>query len=70
MHAQVIIHDIDRFVSDLEHTGELTGSIDFAPFGMGIPASSAGTPAVRPTERRVRSADRSAADRQPRPQSL
>ena len=39
MHAQVIIHDIDRFVTDPEHTGELTGSIDFAPLGMGIPAS-------------------------------
>ena len=39
MHAQVTIHDIDRFVTDPEHTGELTGSIDFAPLGMGIPAS-------------------------------
>ncbi|HTI65348.1 MAG TPA: patatin-like phospholipase family protein [Gemmatimonadaceae bacterium] len=38
MHATVTVRDVDRFVSDPEHTGELMGEIDFAPFGSGIAA--------------------------------
>ena len=38
MHATVTVRDVDRFVSDPQHEGELMGEIDFAPFGTGIPA--------------------------------
>ena len=36
MHATVTVHDVDRFVSDPQHAGDLAGEIDFAPFGNGI----------------------------------
>ena len=38
MHAAVEVADLDRFVSDPTHTGQLTGDIDFAPLGRAIPA--------------------------------
>ncbi len=38
MHATVTIRDMERFISDPDHAGELTGHIDFTPFGTGIPA--------------------------------
>jgi hypothetical protein len=38
MHASVEIRDLDRFVADEKHNGSITGQIDFAPFGKGIPA--------------------------------
>lgn len=38
MHASVEIRDLDRFVADETHNGSITGQIDFAPFGKGIPA--------------------------------
>jgi predicted acylesterase/phospholipase RssA len=38
MHATVSVRDMERFIADPEHTGSLTGSIDFTPFGQGIPA--------------------------------
>lgn len=40
MHATVTIRDMQRFIDDPGHLGELTGNIDFAPFGMAIPATS------------------------------
>jgi predicted acylesterase/phospholipase RssA len=40
MHATVTVHDVQRFVADPTHTGELVGEIDFAPLGTGIPARS------------------------------
>lgn len=40
MHATVMVDDINRFVSDPNHLGSLSGQIDFAPFGKGIPAST------------------------------
>jgi cholesterol oxidase len=38
MHAAIEIRDLDRFVSDPTHTGDITGEIDFEPLGTGIPA--------------------------------
>jgi hypothetical protein len=40
MHAQVDIDDIDLFVTESEHPGRLSGSIDFFPMGMGMQAHS------------------------------
>lgn len=38
MHATVLIQDLERFISDPGHVGELTGTIDFAPLGKGLAA--------------------------------
>jgi cholesterol oxidase len=38
MHATVTVHDLDRFVEDPTHTGNLVGSVDFSPLGTGMPA--------------------------------
>lgn len=40
MHATIHIHDIAAFVADPQHRADLTGHIDFAPFGTAIPAES------------------------------
>ena len=40
MHATIHIEDIEAFVADPNHIGDLTGHIDFAPFGVAIPAQS------------------------------
>jgi len=40
MHATIHIHDIVAFVADPRHQADLTGHIDFAPFGTAIPAES------------------------------
>ncbi len=40
MHATVAIHDLDKFIADPEHTGSLSGHIDFTPFGDNIPAKT------------------------------
>jgi hypothetical protein len=40
MHATITVHDVQRFVADPTHTGELVGEIDFPPLGAGIPARS------------------------------
>ena len=42
MHATVIIDDLERFTTDPDHTGSLAGSIDFTPFGEGLPATGPG----------------------------
>lgn len=39
MHATVTIPDLERFLSDPDHQGNLTGSIDFAVLGEGIQAA-------------------------------
>jgi cholesterol oxidase len=38
LHATILIDDLDRFTSDPDHAGSITGSIDFTPFGNSIPA--------------------------------
>ena len=40
MHASINIRDIHRFTEDPEHKGEISGRIDFSPFGENIPAKS------------------------------
>lgn len=40
MHAQIEIDDIDRFVSDPEHRGAISGTIDFPPIGGGMTSTS------------------------------
>ncbi len=37
MHATVTVRDLDRFVADPDHSGEIIGAIDFEPLGMGMP---------------------------------
>jgi predicted acylesterase/phospholipase RssA len=39
MHATIHIHDIDAFVKDPEHRADLSGHIDFTPFGTALPAT-------------------------------
>src|SRR5258708_34931853 len=39
IHCEITIDDIDRFVDDPEHTGTIAGTVDYAPFGDGIPAT-------------------------------
>jgi len=36
MHATIEIDDLDRFISDPQHPGSITGSVDYIPLGMGI----------------------------------
>lgn len=38
MHAAIEIANLELFVGDPTHTGKLTGTIDFAPLGMGLAA--------------------------------
>ena len=40
MHATVTVRDVDRFVKDPAHLGELTGEVVFAPLGSPSPAST------------------------------
>ncbi len=39
MHASIDIRDIAKFVVDPQHSGSITGHIDFAPLGYQLPAS-------------------------------
>jgi len=39
MHATIRIEDMERFISDSEHSGRIAGTIDFTPFGKGIKAT-------------------------------
>lgn len=40
MHATVQIRDLDRFLNVPDHPGGLTGTIDFAPIGVGMTATT------------------------------
>ena len=40
MHATINIDDMERFTQEATHPGRLTGTLDFAPFGQGIPAKA------------------------------
>lgn len=50
MHAKVSLDDLDRFLSDPNHLGSLTGTIDFPPFGTGIAANSGVFNLFKPTD--------------------
>ena len=39
IHCEISIDDIDRFVADREHTGSITGSVEYEPFGGTLPVS-------------------------------
>jgi predicted acylesterase/phospholipase RssA len=40
MHGTILIQDLDRFMSDPDHAGSITGRIDFAPLGLNLPSTS------------------------------
>lgn len=40
IHVTVTIRDLDGFVDDPDHVGDITGHIDFTPFGNDIPAGN------------------------------
>jgi cholesterol oxidase len=50
MHAEVGIEDLDRFISDPNHTGSLKGTLDFGPFGTGIQAPAGVFNLFKPTD--------------------
>lgn len=37
LHATIEVDDLERFLNDPDHPGRLTGSVDFTPFGEGLP---------------------------------
>jgi hypothetical protein len=39
IHCEISIDDIDRFVDDREHTGSITGSVEYEAFGGELPVS-------------------------------
>ncbi|HEY1984328.1 MAG TPA: hypothetical protein VGG85_02910 [Terracidiphilus sp.] len=39
MHGTINIDDLDRFMSDPQHAGSITGSIDFNPLGANLPST-------------------------------
>ena len=40
MHGTINIDDLQAFMSASNHNGSITGSIDFAPLGLNLPATS------------------------------
>jgi hypothetical protein len=52
LHAAVDIRDLDRFVADSTHTGNITGHVDFAPLGMQIPANRGVFRLFSPTDKK------------------
>jgi hypothetical protein len=40
VHCEIAIDDIDRFVDDRDHTGSITGSVEYEPFGGPLPVTS------------------------------
>jgi cholesterol oxidase len=40
MHATVSVPDLDAFLADSQHAGQLKGRVDFAPLGQGLAAPS------------------------------
>jgi len=40
MNATVLISNLDKFLSDPAHSGDLSGTIDFSPLGTAIPATA------------------------------
>ncbi|WP_416307906.1 patatin-like phospholipase family protein [Neptunicella sp. SCSIO 80796] len=50
MHASIFIRDLDGFVADPDHQGEIHGCIDFAPLGIGLPTYSGRFNLFSPTE--------------------
>jgi predicted acylesterase/phospholipase RssA len=40
MHATILIQDLDRFFSEPDHPGSITGRIDFPPLGLNLPSTT------------------------------
>src|SRR5579862_9797878 len=40
MHGTILIDDLERFMSDPNHPGSITGSIDFDPVGRNLPSTA------------------------------
>jgi predicted acylesterase/phospholipase RssA len=40
MHATITIQDLDRFIIDPNHLGQINGTIDYPPFGQNVPAKT------------------------------
>lgn len=51
INVTVTIDDISQFIKDPTHSGSLSGSIDFEPFGQGIPADSGSFNLFAPSDR-------------------
>ena len=39
LHAEISIPDVERFRADPDHAGEITGTVEFAPFGGRMPTT-------------------------------
>lgn len=50
IHVTVAIDDIEQFINEPEHPGHLSGTIDFAPMGMGIEAKQGVFNLFNPTD--------------------
>jgi len=50
LHGTIAVDDIDRFIADPNHLAELSGTIDFTPWGEGIPADSGVFNLFKPTD--------------------
>jgi cholesterol oxidase len=51
MHASITIRDLDGFIADHEHLGEITGRIDFTPWGNDISAKTGVFNLFSPTDK-------------------
>lgn len=40
LHGSILIDDLDRFIAEADHLVELSGTIDFTPFGDGLASTS------------------------------
>ncbi len=50
MHAAVEIDEMEKFIANPEHPGQLSGTVDFPPLGMGIPSHSGVFNLFNPTD--------------------
>lgn len=50
MHATVVIDNMELFIRDASHLGELTGTIDYPPFGNAIPCHNGKFNLFSPTD--------------------
>lgn len=50
MHATITIRDLNRFITEPAHAGEISGSIDFPPFGENIPTKAGAFNLFSPTD--------------------
>jgi cholesterol oxidase len=51
LHAEITVRDVNRFIADPDHVGEMVARLDFEPLGLGIPARRAVFNLFSPSER-------------------